>query len=218
MTSKHRVFASDNNMNYKDYLKNKMGTEILKTKKTKKENIRYFFNYNEFILLTNAYYKYLNCGDICYIKKLSDVNNTNESYILYEDVLKHVGDCDYCSRNIHTLCHVKCNDLLRILYPYGDYITNYKNNYRFNGQLDLNKWCIPQKDVCPNANYINTDLVNDYEEDEPCEENKTSLYYKNKKSIKYTEESHIVKTTQITNEKCGKYGLCKSTTALFVNC
>jgi hypothetical protein len=154
-----RVFAHEFNTNYNDYLKNKNGEEMLKNRKTKKV-IQRFINYNEFMLLTKSYYKHFRCGDVCSIQALPDLYNSNESFVVYENVLSHIGKCDYCTKNIHSLCHLECKDLSQVLYPYGEFIAKHRNNYRFLSHLDLDKWCIDKPKLCHIDNYIDTNLVN----------------------------------------------------------
>lgn len=189
MNTKHRVFAHDINENYNDYLKNKNGVEMLKNRKTKTDRIKTFINYREFILLTNAYYKHIHCGDVCSIKVLPDLYNSNESFIIYENVLSHIGNCGYCSQNIRSLCHLECRQLLNILYPYGEYLTKSSTNYHFLSHIDLDKWCAKKPTLCHLNNYIDTNIVNDFND-----------------------------KTKATNKSCGKYGLCKNTKPLFTEC
>lgn len=189
MNTKHRVFAHEFNENYNDYLKNKNGLEMLKNRKTKKEHINTFINYREFILLTNAYYKHIHCGDVCSVKALPDLYNSNESFIIYKNVLSHIGNCEYCSQNIRSLCHLECRHLINILYPYGEYLTKSSTNYHFLSHIDLDKWCAQKPSLCHLNNYIDTNIVNDFND-------------KDKE----------------TNKSCGKYGLCKNTKPLFTDC
>lgn len=187
MTSK-RVFAHEHNDNYNDYLKNKNGEEMLKNMKTKKR-LQRFINYNEFMLLSKAYYKHFRCGDILSIQSLPDLYNSNESFIVYENVLSHIGNCDYCSKNIHSLCHLECKDLLQILYPYGEFVTKHKQNYRFLSHIDLDKWCIEKPKTSNLDNYIDANIINNLEPANPI------------------------------TKPCGlKYGVCKATKPLFPNC
>jgi hypothetical protein len=65
MTSKQRVFSHLTDINYNDYLKNKIGVEILKNIKDNKNNdtingiiIKKFVNHSELINLTKTYYNY----------------------------------------------------------------------------------------------------------------------------------------------------------------
>ena len=193
MNTKHRVFAHEFNENYVDYLKNKNGVEMLKNRKTKKQPIKTFINYREFIVLTNAYYKHIHCGDVCNIKSLSDLYNSNESFILYEKVLAHIGNCEYCSKNIRSFCYLECRQLLNILYPYGEYITKTVTNYHFLSHIDLDKWCVTKPTLCHLNNYIDTNIVNDFG---------------NNRSMIGVEVQSC----------CGKYGLCKNAKPLFTDC
>ena len=62
MTSKQRVFSHLNDINYNDYIKNKIGVEVLKNIKSNKSNtninelvIKKFDSHSDLIILTKIY-------------------------------------------------------------------------------------------------------------------------------------------------------------------
>ena len=61
MTSK-RVFANSTDINFNDYMRKKGGIEIIKNIKSKPRTpnrIPFFIDYNQFLLITQTYYKYI---------------------------------------------------------------------------------------------------------------------------------------------------------------
>ena len=72
-SSKKRVFANNDTINFNDYLKRKTGNEIIKNIKSKPNyntNINTFMNYEKFILLTKAYF-----NSFCKLKILFSISN-----------------------------------------------------------------------------------------------------------------------------------------------
>lgn len=148
MTSKQRVFSHLNDINYNDYLKNKIGIEVLKNSKGNKKNdtingiiIKKFVNHSDLINLTKTYYNYYNL-DKYSLQATKDLYNSNNSYVdnkLYKIDNNSANDDDVNCKN-STIYNV-CTDLPQVLYPYGVYNSNTPNFYlHFN--LDLNKWCV----------------------------------------------------------------------------
>ena len=121
--SKQKVFSHDIDINYNDYTKNKNGIEILKNMKSKNcTNIKKFINYNEFIILTNAYYKHLKPSNDCDLFTTKNLYHSNISFITYNTILNHVNECNCCSSNNQPLkskiYNTNCETIKNILYPY----------------------------------------------------------------------------------------------------
>ena len=162
MNSK-RVFANDKDINFNEYTKNKMGIEILKNIRSKKESpvLTRFYSYERFILLTKTYFKYW--------KKISpeilipiNIYNTITSFVCYQSLLSNIKDCNdckYCKDILH-LCNCNCKELKGILYPYGLYISNnIPNGINLHKRVTLDDWCLTCEEPVP--------LESIYEESEP---------------------------------------------------
>lgn len=150
MSSKHRVFSHSNDINFNDYIKNKRGVEIIKNTKSKigPKIIKYFYSYSDFITLAKVYYKYLTNGQIG-ISVPTNILSTNTSFLIYDKVNAHVNNCKYCYnfKNSLDTCYQNCDDLVGILYPYGNYISNnLSKNMYFPSRIDLSNWC---SEKCP---------------------------------------------------------------------
>ena len=117
-----KFFSHDSNINFSDYLKNKSGVEILKNLQSKKTNtIDYFLSYEDFILFTKTYFNYLYlespCGQVP-----SSLYDSNTSFIVYDKMLLHMKDCNKCRFSKDILQLYDCQEIINILYPYGEYI------------------------------------------------------------------------------------------------
>jgi len=193
MITKQRIFSHKDQLDYIDYLKLKSGEITLKNLKTNpiNPNLRFFINYQEFLNLTKAYYKYKNTN-LCSLQPLVNIYNTNVSFIAYKKVLSHIRTCNCCSNNNLS---VNCIELANILYPYGIYITHCPQNIYFPNNIDLTQWCNKKKDICELPDhYIDTNIQNDF--------NNVLDDDKSKNNIK---------------KSCGgKYGLCKNTKPLYI--
>ena len=154
MSSKQRVFSHNNSCDYIDYLRIKKGETILKNikinhQKNPTPNIRLdrFISYNDFLNITKAYYKYKN-NDLCNYHLLTDIYNTNKSFITHQKVIEHVNTCNYCYENVYpsiSMDKLTCKQLFNILYPYGVYTNNCESNIYFPNHIDLNNWCNKKK-------------------------------------------------------------------------
>jgi hypothetical protein len=164
--SKQKVFSHDIDINYNDYTKNKNGIEILKNIKSKNQKIiKKFINYEQFIILTKAYYNFLplenvetnldknNCKE--FITK--NLYNANISFFTFNTVLNHFNNCNCCNQQSLNIYNNNCETLKNILYPYGVYISNNISNMYFNSNLKLDNWCLERKKNC-NINKINEDF------------------------------------------------------------
>lgn len=208
MKSKQRVFSHLTNINYNDYIKNKIGVEILKNIKSNQNNsnvnnltIKKFASHNDLINLTKTYYNYYNL-DKYSLQPTKDLYNSNNSYV--DSKLYNIyNDSSYVTTCNNSIFYNDCQDRSELLYPYGVYSSNAVNPYlHFN--LDLNKWCVKKNVTDYNSIYnldnninINIDGING------CNEND---------SICYNVGSRINKTKK---NKC-KTGLCKNAKPLFV--
>jgi len=135
-----RVFSNNENVNYIDYIKNKQGIEIIKTTISKNKNLDYFFNYNDFILLTKVYFKY-NKLDDCNLVNLTSIYDANQSFVVYNQVSTHIKTCE-CCKNSRDLSDLNlCEEIKNILYPLGKIINNKKDTIYFPKKLNLNNWC-----------------------------------------------------------------------------
>lgn len=147
MNSK-RVFANDKDTNFNEYTKNKMGIEILKNIRSKKNSaaLTQFFSYDRFILLTKTYFKYWKKNSPEIMIPMN-IYNTNTSFIYYETLLSHIKDCDGCKycKDISHMCN--CKELKGILYPYGLYIANnIPNGISLHKRMAIDYWCLPRED------------------------------------------------------------------------
>jgi hypothetical protein len=214
MTSKHRVFSHLTDINYNDYVKNKMGIEIFKNIKSSSLNtnninglvIKKFGSHNDLINLTKTYYNYY-CLDKYSLQATKDLYNSNNSYVdsnvnnIYDDT----GNSDNNSVTIdckNSLFYNNCKeDIVPVLYPYGVYVSRVSNpQLHFN--LDLNKWCVKKNIVdyssIYNVNDINIDGFNG------CKNNESCYNIDNQNS-----------TSSLKKNSC-KTGLCKNAKPLFV--
>jgi len=209
MTSKHRVFSHLTDINYNDYIKNKMGVEIFKNIKSSSLNsnningytIKKFHSHNDLINLTKTYYNYY-CLDKYSLQATKDLYNSNNSYVdsnvnnIYDGSNNVTTDCK--NSVFYDICK---EDIVPVLYPYGVYTSRVSNPYlHFN--LDLNKWCVKKNIVdyssIYNVNDINIDGFNGCKNNESCS---------NVDSEKYTSS---------LKKKICKTGLCKNAKPLFV--
>jgi hypothetical protein len=150
MSSK-RVFANDKDINFNEYTKNKMGIEILKNIRSKKESalLTRFFSYDRFILLTKTYFKYCKRSSSEVLIPIN-IYNTNTSFVCYESLLSHIKDCNDCKycKDISQLYN--CQELKGILYPYGLYIANnIPNGINLHKRITIDDWCLTCEDALP---------------------------------------------------------------------
>ena len=216
MSSKNRVFSNDHDVDYHEYLQNKNGIEIIKNIKSKNKNLsmHYFINYQQFITLTKAYYKFIDL-EKCNSYALASLFQSNTSFITYQQWINHINKCNHCHYQKNDIFNIynndHCKELKQILYPYGEYISNYISNIYFPSNLDLNKWCLKKKDCCREIvthhrcdykNFIINNKNNYHDIDDNKNDrvnNSTSIYHNSNK------------------KQCGKYGLCKNAKPLFIN-
>ena len=186
MTSKHRVFSHSTDINYNDYIKNKMGVEIFKNIKSSSVNsnningytIKKFDSHNDLINLTKTYYNYnYYCLDKYSLQATKDLYNSNNSYVdsNVNNIYDNTGNSDNNSVTIdckNSVFYDNCKeDIVPVLYPYGVYVSHVSNpQLHFN--LDLNKWCIKKNIVdyssIYNLNNINIDGFNGCKNNDIC--------------------------------------------------
>jgi len=204
MTSKQRVFSTDNTINYIEYIKNKQGVENLKTIKYNHNNVMLnkFASYEQFLTLSKSYYKY-NGQDYCIKHPTQNLYNSNISYInkniIHMNNSSKKTDCGCGSKKNAMLTleedeyknttqkgtkhfnHNECKLLKQVLYPYGHYNTNKQSNMYFPYKLDLDKWCSKKKqchypfDYHYNNDDVNDDINDDVTDDNPVKHCKTGL-------------------------------------------
>jgi hypothetical protein len=193
MSSKKRTLATNNNMNYNDYIKLKRGSEALKTAKYNNKNgvINKFTNYNEFQTLSAAYYKGLDL-DKCELYPTKDLYNSNVSYVTNDSD-------DSCIDNT-------CKINKQILYPYGVYTSNKKAKIYFPYKLCLENWC-PKKVIC--IDKCNDDCYENCSEtcSDTCSDRCSSSSGSSCSSNSYL--------SNCCNKRC-KTGLCKNARPLFI--
>jgi hypothetical protein len=211
--SKQRNFSHKDQLDYIDYLKLKTGEITLKNLKTKSThpNLRFFINYQEFLNLTKAYYKYKNT-DLCSFQPLVNIYNTNVSFTAYKKTLEHINSCNCCSSNSNNVS-VNCSELANLLYPYGIYITHCPQNIYFPNRIDLTQWCNKKKAICElDHHYIDTNIQNDFNTNKQKENEDKEINNPNN-------PTNPINPTNSSNKKklCGgKYGLCKNTRSLYI--
>lgn len=220
MTSKQRVFSHLTDINYNDYLKNKIGVEVLKNIKGNKKNdtingivIKKFVNHSDLINLTKTYYNYYNL-DKYSLQATKDLYNSNNSFVdnkLYKIDDGHDDNVNCKNSKIYNVCE----DIPQVLYPYGLYNSNTPNFYlHFN--LDLNKWCVKKNITDYNASY-NLDNINiNIDGFNGCNGCSSDGYNnnnnKNNKNVCYNLGNDLNETKK---DKC-KTGLCKNAKPLFI--
>lgn len=192
---KQKVFSHEESMNYNDYLKMKCGQTMLKNIKKKNNNacINTFLNYQDFLTITKSYYKYLHYST-CSKHLLTNMYETNQSFIHNQQLLNHLNTCNQCTKvNVESLEKIHCNQLLNILYPYGVYEDMKESNIYFPNKVNLSNWCTNNnnnnKKICYHPdNFIDTFIVNEFPS-----------------------------SNKGTNSACGmKYNLCNNTKPLFI--
>jgi len=172
MSASKRVFANEKDMNFNEYVKNKMGIEIIKNNKSKNKEFNYFLSYDRFILLTKTYFKYSQNNSIG-IMIPTNIYNTNTSFICYQSLLSHIKDCNHCKycKDVLNLC--ECHELKGILYPYGLYISkNIPNNFYLHKRFTLDDWC---KTTCIEEYQEKEEDQEEQEEEEQEKEKRNSL-------------------------------------------
>jgi hypothetical protein len=171
MNSK-RVFSHNTDINFNDYLKNKKGVQMMKNINSKSVNVNFFFNYDDFITLTKVYFKYSNLN-INSLQVPTNIYEASTSYVLYQNILSHIKDCDHCGNCNDILKLNDCKEIKGILYPFGNYIKKISsNNVYLHTTMNLNNWC----KSCDKDNVNIDDFIkeynltnNEYDSDDSCD-------------------------------------------------
>ena len=157
-----RVFANNNTSYYTDYIPLKSGLVCLKTIKsnpyTENVTLNKFVSYNQFNILTNAYYLLADCNkkQHCLKDSIRNIYYSNDSY--YE--------ADNHDNNID------CNN--KYIYPSGKINKNKNNIYQFPYKLDMSKWCNLNMNQCEKCIIQNPTMIT-YSNTNSCKTCKTGL-------------------------------------------
>ena len=231
MTSK-RVFANPMDINFNDYMRKKSGIEIIKNIKSKPgipNKLPFFINYNQFLLITHTYYKYIKtyCPEIQVPTNLYDANT---SFIFYQSIVLHMKDCTDC-KDVSML--YECKELTNILYPYGLVEKPEKNSIFLHSRFDLEegcKKCLDKQDTplnkCDCSNNVKNDNIYIYPSqngfvfvhDNEMQDKHTQLRRMNSYSI-YPNIKHCKSSGSLEHTSKPKpcpSGLCKVKSSLFI--
>lgn len=157
MSSKKRVFATNNIINYNDLYQLKSGCEILKTVKNEDNNaiLKQFKNYNQWQILNKAYYTFID-NDAIEVNNVRDLYNSNNSYSNSECENEYYNDCNECDNKYYNdcnecdkkcnkscKCEKKCNnnDCNNELYFKGKIIVKKTIPQQFPSNILMCKWC-----------------------------------------------------------------------------
>lgn len=142
MSSKKRVFSNNNKLNYNDYYKIKNGSEILKIVKSENNQaiLKQFKNYQSWQTLSTAYFPFIN-NDECEIKSITNMYNSNESFVNQHKVDHHNSCCYECGYEKHKIHKNICKEERNILYPTGKIITKKEITPQFPSNIYLCNWC-----------------------------------------------------------------------------
>ena len=222
MTSKQRVFSHSGDINYNDYIKNKIGVETFKNIKSSQHQnnvnnniIKKFKNHSDLINFTKTYYNYYNLNNYS-LRPTKDLYNSNIS-IVDNKVLREFNDGVDVDNKCQNYFN-ECLELSQVLYPYALYSSNTpKIHMHFN--LDLNKWCTKKTIVDYNSIYnldntnINIDGYN------VCNSDNGNCYKIGNKvnnSDDNNSGGHDANDCECKKTKC-KTGLCKNAKPLFIH-
>lgn len=218
MASKQRVFSHLTDINYNDYIKNKIGIEVLKNIKSSQQNantnidgfvIKKFASHSDLINLTKSYYNYYNLDNYS-LQATKDLNNSNNSYV-DSKVYKNRNGSTYVNDCSNSKFYNVCIDTSQVLYPYGAYTSNTVKPYlHFN--LDLNKWCA-KKNITDYNSIYNLDNIN-IDGFNGCNENDDICYNVGNRETTGNINGDV-KLNETKKNKC-KTGLCKNAKPLFI--
>jgi len=163
-----RVFSNNKDLSFNNYLRNKSSETVLVNLKSKNKNyynnnvtikdskIINYLNYNDFLNLTQTFYKLSNYKST--YKSPIKIIDLKTSFLFYNKFLNHIQVCDFCKTNNIQNIFTNCKEIKNILYPYGEY-----SSYEINSKLstvDLNNWCHKCFDFNNDKNTINEDFFN----------------------------------------------------------
>lgn len=211
MSSKKRVFATNNIINYNDLYQLKTGCEVLKTVKNE-DNVailKQFKNYNQWQILNKAYYAFID-NDTIEVNNVRDLYNSNNSYShndcdndYYENCSEYYNDCNECNKNCdcnkkckkNCECNKKCNNKCNNeLYLQGKIVVKKTIPQQFPSNIIMCKWC--------NNNKIKSQDI---------------LHHNLKKNKMYDFCKCKCKCLQAKDDiKCSSCSLCKNAKQLFI--
>ena len=159
-----RIFSKSNDLSCNDYIKNIKGKTILsnlktnysnnRTIKTNNNKIISYLSYNDFLVITQTFYKYSNLKKN--YKPPQKIIDLKTSFIFYNKILNHIQSCSFCKTNSIETFFENCKEIKNILYPYGEYFTY--EIYSNLASVDLDYWC---KKECIHNIYCDNNKVNE---------------------------------------------------------
>jgi len=142
MSSKKRVFATNNIVNYNDLYQLKNGCEILKTVKNNDNNaiLKQFINYKQWQTLNKAYFTFID-NDAIEVNRVRDLYNSNNSYSNNDCDNEYYSNCNNdCNNGCN--CSKKCNnECNNELYLRGKIIIKKNIAQQFPSNIVICKWC-----------------------------------------------------------------------------
>lgn len=141
-----RPFASNQQIDFKDYLNNKKSVEIIKGSKSQNTGLNYFPSYNDFIQLAKSFYKYSNTNSNK-IQEPLDLFDKSISTHVYNQIIDHIKSCSFCSNckntnNLPNCPYVKST--LYSIYNNENGINKSQNSFYFPNKIDISDWCNKQ--------------------------------------------------------------------------
>ena len=158
-----RVFSTNQDTNFRDYIHNKKGQAIIKhAKSVSNTNKLPFLSYYDFVILAKTFSKNANIMNVD-VHSFSSLNDKTTGLIYYEKIVSHIGECHRCrdhvsATNYNLLDLLKCENIKNIIYAYENNFTNTKTNM-FQTNIDLCRWCKP----CENSFIIQKECESDSE-------------------------------------------------------
>ena len=160
MSSKKRVFATNNIVNYNDLYKIKNGCEVLKTIKNENNHaiLKQFKNYKQMQELNKAYFMFID-NDAIEVNNIRDLYNSNNSYSHNEcnddcsSCKKNKNDCNKCNmkyNNECNECNIKCNnECNNELYLKGKILVKKTIPQQIPSNILICKWCNNNNKIHP---------------------------------------------------------------------
>lgn len=145
-----RPFASNQQIDFKDYINNKKSVEIIKGSKSQNSNLDYFISYNDFIQLAKSFYKYSNSNSDIIKEPLGLFDKTTSSHV-YNQIVDHIKYCSYCNncQNINNLPNCPyIKSTLYSIYSNENGINKSQNSFYFPNKIDINDWCYKHTKQC----------------------------------------------------------------------
>ena len=143
-----RPFASNQQIDFKDYLNNKKSIEIIKGTKSQNSNLNYFLSYNDFIQLAKSFFKYSssNSNSEKIQEPLGLFDKTISSRV-YNQITDHIQTCSFCincqtMNNLPNCPYVKST--LYSIYNNENGVNKKQNAFYFPNKIDVSDWCYKQ--------------------------------------------------------------------------